>query len=66
MYRETIRSFSGSTLGYMEDEGNKIVATDFSGRTLGYYDKSRDTTCDYSGRTLYYGNALAALIVIGR
>ena len=60
--KEPIRAFSGAIICYTEDKGDRIVATDFAGRVLGYYVKSRNATTDFSGRTLAYGNILAALI----
>jgi len=60
--RETIKKFNGMVVGYIEDKGDRLVATNFSGIVLGYYYKSRDVTTDFSGRVLAYGNILSALI----
>ena len=60
--RESIRLYSGLIIGYLDDQGSRIVATDYSGRILGYYNKSNNTTTDYSGKILAYGNILSALI----
>lgn len=60
--KEAIRLFSGRTIGYIDDQGSRVVATNFSGKILGYYNKSNNTTTDFSGHILAYGNILAALI----
>ncbi len=60
--REPIKLFSGQIIGYIEDQGSRMVATDFCGRILGYYNKSNNATTDFSGRIIAYGNILAALI----
>ena len=60
--REPIKLYSGMIIGYLDDQGSRIVATSYSGRILGYYDKSGNKTTDYSGRILAYGNILSALI----
>lgn len=59
---ETIKEFSGRVVGYIDDRGDRLVATDFGGRILGYYVKSRDVTTDFGGRILAYGNILSALV----
>ena len=62
--KETIKSFSGAILGYLETESNgDVVAKDSSGRIVGYYRKSRNATTDFAGKILYYGNCVVALIV---
>ena len=62
--RETIKSFSGAILGYLETESNgDITGKDYSGRILGYYRKSNNATTDFAGKILYYGNCVVALIV---
>lgn len=64
MSRETIKSYSGSILGYLDTEGNgDVVAKSFDGRILGYYRKSNNVTTDFSGRYLFYGNCAVALII---
>ena len=60
--REPIKLFSGRIIGYIEDQGYRLVATDFGGRVLGYYNKSNNATTDFGGRIIAYGNILAALI----
>jgi len=60
--RESIRTFSGRVVGYIEERNGRLVATDFGGRVLGYYEKNRDVTTDFGGRVLAYGNILSALI----
>ena len=62
--RETIKSFSGYILGYLDtDSSGDVTAKDFSGRILGYYRKSRNVTTDFSGRILFYGNCAVAFII---
>ena len=60
--REAIKLYSGQIIGYLDDQGSRIVATSFGGRILGYYNKNNNTTTDFSGRILAYGNILSALI----
>lgn len=63
--RETIREFGGSIIGYLEHESNgDIVAKSFTGRTLGRYERSSDTTKDFYGRILYRGNMAPALLLL--
>ena len=67
MTRETIKTWAGVVLGYIETEPNgDAVAKAFSGRILGYYKKSNNVTTDFAGRWLYQGNCLSALIVNNR
>lgn len=63
--QETIRSFSGQTIGYITtlSNGDKEVK-DFYGRVLGYYRKSQDATVDFYGRILYRGDMSAALLIL--
>ena len=35
--REPVKDFYGRVLGWIDDQGDKIVATDFYGRRLGVY-----------------------------
>ena len=60
--REAIKLFSGQIVGYIDDQGSRMVATTFSGRILGYYNKNNNTTTNFSGQILAYGNILSALI----
>ena len=62
MSKETIRNFQGQILGTLEDQGSKIVARDFYGVNLGYYDKNADRTHDFYGRIVGSGNLLSGLI----
>ena len=61
--REPIRDLSRLIIGYIDTKpnGDKVV-TNFSGVILGYYRKSSDTTTDFSGRVLYYGDMASALL----
>ena len=64
MARETIKTWSGIILGYVDTEPNgDAVAKAFDGRILGYYKKSNNMTTDFSGKFLYQGNCVTALIV---
>ena len=67
MTRETIKSSSFIILGYLDTESNgDVVARDSSGRIVGYYKKRNNTTTDFSGRILYYGNCAVALIIMSK
>ena len=64
-YRETIREFSGSVVGYLDHESNgDITVRNFYGKVLGRYERSSDTTKDFYGKVLFRGNMAAALLVI--
>ena len=64
-YRETIREFSGSVVGYLDHESNgDITVRNFYGKVLGRYERSSDTTKDFYGRILYHGNMASALLVL--
>ena len=65
--QETIRTFSGQTIGTITtlSNGDKEVK-DFYGRVLGYYRKGQDATFDFYGRMLYRGDMSAALLIIIR
>lgn len=63
--RETIRNYSRMIIGYLDHESNgDIVVRNYSGMILGRYDARSDTTRNYSGQIIYYGNMAAALLVI--
>lgn len=61
--KEPIREFGGKILGYREDQGNKIVATNFTGQILGYYDKELGITSKFGGQFIANGDITAALIM---
>lgn len=63
--REPVKDFYGKVLGWREDKGSKILATDFYGKQLGYYDKGRDCTCDFYGRVICSGDGTMGLITQG-
>lgn len=65
MNREPISKFAGGTIGYLETdaEGN-ITVYDFYNRMLGRYNKRNNTTTDFYGRILYFGNMASALILL--
>lgn len=63
--RETIRDFAGSIIGYLDHESNgDIYARSFTGKNLGHYEASSDTTKDFYGRILYRGNMAPALLIV--
>ena len=63
MAREEVKDFYGRILGYLEDDGDVIVARDFYLRILGRYDKHTDITSDFYGRMICRGNGLSGLIM---
>ncbi len=63
MAREEVRDFYGRILGYLEDDGEEIIARDFCLRILGRYNKRTDTTSDFIGRIICRGNGLTGLIM---
>lgn len=63
--RETIRNYSKMIVGYLDHESNgDIVVRSYAGMILGRYDARSDTTRNYAGQILYYGNMSAALLVL--
>lgn len=63
MAREPIKDFYGRVLGWLEDRGKYIEATDFYGRRLGTYDKHLDTTFDFYGVRVCSGDGTVGLIM---
>lgn len=59
--KQIIQNASGETVGYLMEQGTRILAQDKSGKTLGWYDKNTDKTFDKSGSPLYSGNMVRAL-----
>ena len=59
-----VKNFYGKILGYIKTlpNGDQEVKN-FYGQILGYYKKSNNVTTDFSGKWLYQGNCLSALIV---
>ena len=51
--REPIKDFYGRVLGWLDDQGDRIIATDFYGQRVGVYDKASDfygvRVCDGDG-----------------
>lgn len=63
--RETIREFSGMIVGYLDHESNgDITVRTFTGKILGRYERSSDTTKDFYGKILYRGNMAPALLIL--
>ncbi len=61
--REPIKDFYGRVLGWLEDQGDRIIATDFYGRRVGVYDKARDFTSDFYGVRVCSGDGTVGLIM---
>ena len=62
MGRVTIKTYNGRIVGYIEDNGSERIAKSYNGAILGKYSYSTDTTRDYSGRVLSYGDITPALV----
>ena len=63
--RETIRTYSGQIVGYLDHESNgDITVRNYSGQMLGRYDARNDVTKNYAGQIVYRGNMAAALLVL--
>lgn len=60
--KRLIKNASGETVGQIWEQGTRIFAQDTSGQTLGWYDKNTDKTFDKSGRPVYDGNMVTALL----
>lgn len=63
MAKTPIKDFYGRVMGWIDDQGNQIVATDFFGKRLGHYDKARNKTFDFYGRLVCDGNGTSGLIM---
>ncbi len=63
MAKTPIKDFYGRVIGWLDDQGNQIVATDFFGKRLGHYDKARNKTFDFYGRLVCEGNGTSGLIM---
>ncbi len=61
--REPIKDFYGRVLGWLEDQGDRIIATDFYGRRVGVYDKARNFTSDFYGVRVCDGDGTVGLIM---
>ena len=61
--REPIKDFYGRVLGWLEDQGDRIIATDFYGQRVGVYDKVRDFTSDFFGVRVCDGDGTVGLIM---
>lgn len=62
MARTLIKNERFQIIGSLDDEGSKIVARDFYGRILGYYEKQYDVTKDFYGRIVARGDITSGLI----
>ena len=63
MPKTPIKDFYGRVQGFLDDQGNQIVATDFYGRRLGHYDKARNKTFDFYGRLVCEGDGTSRLVM---
>ena len=61
--KETIRDRNGKIVGWVDTDqyGNK-TARDFYGKIKGRYKKTSNTTIDYYGRIVSYGDATVSLL----
>lgn len=62
MARESIKDWTGKIIGWVEWSGDRKWLSDFYGVKLGYYDKSRDVTCDFYNRQVGKGDILLTLL----
>lgn len=62
-----IRLFGGKTVGWVEEDskGNK-QAVSFGGKILGYYDKASNTTKDFGGRIVAYGDVVSGYLLYNK
>ena len=60
--RERLTNSSGSTIGYLDDQGSRIYLYSSSLTKLGYYDKNSNTTYNASGSSIGKGNLLTMLL----
>lgn len=65
--RTEIKLFGGKTAGWVEEDsrGNK-KAISFSGKLLGYYNKSTNATKDFYGRTVAYGDVVSGFLLYSK
>ena len=59
---QTLRDSSNHILGYIYDDGDKLVIKDDSNHLKGYYYKRDNVTKDPSNRIVGYGNLLTTLL----
>jgi hypothetical protein len=52
----------GKTIGWTDDQGDRIWLTDEYGRQLGYYSYSYDATFTATGQRIGNGNILGTLL----
>ena len=64
MARREVRDFYGKILGYLEDEGSRVVARNFYGQILGYYYKDEDKTRNFYGQIVCSGDGTQGLIMM--
>jgi hypothetical protein len=49
-------------MGHREDNGDRIVLRDYTGRLVGEYIPSENTTRDHTGRAIGFGDLLGTLL----
>lgn len=60
--KTTIKDASGKTVAQTMEAGDRTLLQDASGSTLGWHDKNTNQTYNKSGRAVYKGNHLSALL----
>ena len=62
-----IKLYGGRTAGWVEEDsrGNK-QAVSFGGKILGYYDKSTNTTRDFGGRIVAFGDVVSGYLLYNK
>lgn len=62
-----IKLFGGRTSGWVEEDaqGNK-QAVSFGGKILGYYNKATNTTRDFGGRVVAYGDVVSGYLLYNK
>jgi hypothetical protein len=60
--RTVIKGNRGETLGYLTEQEHRVIISDATNSTLGYYVKNQDKTFDHAGRFVGYGNQLTRLL----
>lgn len=65
--RTEIKLYGGRTSGWVEEDskGNK-QAVSFGGKILGYYDKSTNTTRDFGGRIVAFGDVVSGYLLYNK
>ncbi len=59
---KTLKDSHNHTIGYIYDNGDKLVIEDENHRRKGFYEKNKDQTRDDSNRLIGQGNLLVTLL----